>query len=223
MRMRTIVVAGSALALLTALTACSSSTPAAGQSATTAAHGAPGASGAAPATTGGAAAGGGGGAGGGAAAPGHGGEGDPSGASVIAASFRAELTIQKAGLGLLTLTNVSKNDVTLKGWPTLEFLNAANEPVAVPTQKVNVPGAGPSITVAPGRTAFAGVKWAVGDKGATSTFVATSVQLTPPAGTGRINVSIVGTNGHSGGDVELDMTSAQVGTLQPSSQGVLVF
>jgi hypothetical protein len=63
----------------------------------------------------------------------------------------------------------------------------------------------------------------VGDKADASTFVATSVRVTPPNGTGRTNVAIVGTDGHSGGYAEFDMKSVQVGTLQPSSQGVLVF
>lgn len=204
MRIRTIVVAGSALALLTALAACT--TPAASDGSSTV-----------PATTtsSGAAS---------TAAPGgHGGEGASGGGTVVAASFRADLTVQKAGLGLLTLTNVSKNNVTVKGWASLVFLNAANEAVAVPVKQVNVPGAGSSITVPPGRTAFAGVKWAVGAKADPKTFVATSVQLTPPGASGRINVKIVGTDGRSGGYVEFDMTSVQVGTLQPSSQGVLVF
>lgn len=214
MRIRTIVVAGSALALLTALAACT--TPAASDSsstvpATTASAGAPTSAPGVVVT------------GSGAAPGGHGGEGASGGATVVAASFRADLTIQKAGLGLLTLTNVSKNNVTIKGWPSLVFLNAANEAVAVPVKQVNVPGAASSITVPPGRTAFAGVKWAVGDKADPKTFVATSVQLTPPNASGRINTKIVGTDGRSGGYVEFDMTSVQVGTLQPSSQGVLVF
>lgn len=215
MRIRTIVVAGSALALLTALAACTTPAASDGSStvpATTASSGA--ASTAAPGVVV---------TGGGAAPGGHGGEGASGGGTVVAASFRADLTIQKAGLGLLTLTNVSKNNVTVKGWASLVFLNAANEAVAVPVKQVNVPGAGSSITVPPGRTAFAGVKWAVGAKADPKTFVATSVQLTPPGASGRINVKIVGTDGRSGGYVEFDMTSVQVGTLQPSSQGVLVF
>jgi hypothetical protein len=140
-----------------------------------------------------------------------------------AASFRADLTIQRAGLGLLALTNAGQQPVTVQGWPTLEFRNAADEYLAVPIRKVNVPGAGPSITIAPGRTAFAGVRWATGDKAAANTFVATSIRLTPPGGTQSVNVDIIDVNGHSGGYVEFDITSAQVGTLQPAAQGVLVF
>lgn len=139
------------------------------------------------------------------------------------ASFRADMTIQQAGLGLLTLTNTGTGPVAVQGWPTLTFRNAANEPLAVPTRKVNIPGAGPSITIKPGETAFAGVKWASGDKGSTSTYVATSVEITPPGATGPVNVDIIGVNGQTGGYTEFDLTSVQVGTLQPAAQGVLVF
>lgn len=139
------------------------------------------------------------------------------------ASFKADLTIQQAGLGLLALTNTGTQTVTIKGWPTLTFLNQANEPVGVSVQNVSVPGAGPSIPIGPGQTAFAGVKWVVGDKADPKTAVATSLSLTPPGGSKAINVNVIGTNGQSGGYIEFDFTSAQVGTLQPSSQGVLVF
>lgn len=145
------------------------------------------------------------------------------GAPADAASFRADLTIQHAGLGLLALTDVTRRSIAVRGWPALVFYNAANESLAVPTKNVAVPGAGPSITIGPGETAFAGVRWVTGGKADPKTFVATSVRLTPPGYGGSINVRVVGAGGQSGGDVEFDMTSVQIGTLQPSSQGVLVF
>jgi Protein of unknown function (DUF4232) len=138
-------------------------------------------------------------------------------------AFRADLTIQRAGLGLLALTNTGRSAETVTGWPKLAFLNAANEPVAVPVREVNVPGKGAPITVGPGETVFAGVRWVVGDKADPKTFVATTVRLTPPGATGASTVRVIGTNGQAGGYTEFDLTSAQVGTLQPSSQGVLVF
>ncbi|HVV23593.1 MAG TPA: DUF4232 domain-containing protein, partial [Pseudonocardiaceae bacterium] len=140
-----------------------------------------------------------------------------------ASSFRADLTVQHAGLGLLALTNTSKRAVTVRGWPTLSFLNAANETVSVPVHKVAIPGAGPSITIGPGETAFAGVQWTVGDKADPKTFVATTVRMTPPGTIGWVDVHIIGTDGEPDGYPEFDITAAKIGTLQPSSQGVLVF
>ncbi|MEV6902414.1 DUF4232 domain-containing protein [Amycolatopsis sp. NPDC051372] len=138
-------------------------------------------------------------------------------------SFHAELTIQDQGLGLLALENTGKEPVTIQGWPTLQFLAADNSPLEVPTRNVDIPGAGPSITLRPGTNAFAGVKWETGDKGSTDTFVATTLKLTPPHGTSATVVDVIGTDGKKVGYPELDVTSVKVGTLQPSTQGVLVF
>lgn len=144
-------------------------------------------------------------------------------AAGTASSFRADLTVQHAGLGLLAVTNTTKRAVTVRGWPTLAFLNAANETVSVPLQQVAVPGAGPSIAIGPGETAFAGVQWTVGDKADPRTFVATTLRLTPPGSTGWVDVNVIGSDGQQVGYPEFDLTSARIGTLQPSSQGVLVF
>jgi hypothetical protein len=147
---------------------------------------------------------------------------DP-GAPTGAASFHADLTIQRAGLGLLALTSTTHRSITVQGWPTLVFLNAANQSLAVPTKNVDVPGAGPSIDIGPGQTAFAGVRWAVGAKADPRTLVGTSIHVTPPGRGGSIDVNVIGAGGQSGGDTEFDLASVRIGTLQPSSQGVLVF
>ena len=137
--------------------------------------------------------------------------------------FRADLTVQHAGLGLLALTNTSQRPVTVQGWPTIRFYNAADEPLAVPVKKVDVPGAGPSIAIGPGETAFAGVRWQVGDKASLNTFVATTLRLVPPGGSPAVVVTVIGEDGRPDPAAELDLTAAELGTLQPSSQGVLVF
>ena len=137
--------------------------------------------------------------------------------------FQADLTIQRAGLGLLALTNASTRPVTVRGWAVIRFYNAADEPLAVPVKKVDVPGAGPSIAIGPGETAFAGVRWQVGDKASRKTFVATTLRLTPPGGAPATVVNVIGEDGRIDPSAELDLTAAEIGTLQPSSQGVLVF
>jgi hypothetical protein len=202
MRVNAIIVAGSALAMLTVVAACGGDTSASAPPAKSAVH----ATTAAPMT----------------AAPTT--TVAPTATPVVApASFRADLTVQRSGLSLLALTNTGQRPVTVRGWPRLAFRNAANETVAVPMRQVDVPGAGPSITIGPGETAFAGLRWVVGDKANPTTFVATSLRLTAPGATTSMNVNIIGADGQTGGYTEFDLTSAQIGTLQPSSQGVLVF
>lgn len=144
-------------------------------------------------------------------------------ATVSASAFHAEFTIQSPGLALLTLTNIGKSTVTIQGCETLKWLGADNSPLPVPTHDVEVPGAGPSITLRPGTAAFAGVQYTLGDKANTNTFVATTVQLTPPHGTGVTTVDITGTDGQPVQAPEFDITSVKLGTLQPATQGVLVF
>jgi hypothetical protein len=144
-------------------------------------------------------------------------------ATAGANQYTVDLTVQQDGLGLLSVTNSSKAKETINGWPTLSFLNAADEPLSVPVKNVKIPGAAMPITLAPGQTAFAGVKWTDGDKGSSSTFVATTLKVTPPGGSAPLVANVIGTNGKKQGYYEFDITSVQVGTLQPSTQGVLVF
>jgi hypothetical protein len=143
--------------------------------------------------------------------------------STAASVFRVDLTVQRSGLGLLAVTNSARRPVTVQGWPTLTFWNAADEPLTVPVRKVEVPGAGPKITIGPGETAFAGVRWTVGAKADPKTFVATTLRLTPPGGSQPVTVRVIGTDGQVADGAEFDLTTAEIGTLQPSSQGVLVF
>jgi hypothetical protein len=138
-------------------------------------------------------------------------------------AVRAELTMQGGPLGLLTLTNTGRQSVTVQGWPSMRFLDAANGTLPVPVQRVAVPGAGPSIRLAPGRTVFAGVTWVSGDKADTSTYVATTIRLTPPGTGPSVVVGVIGTDGRVSGYPELDLRSVKVGTWQPASQGVLAF
>jgi hypothetical protein len=140
-----------------------------------------------------------------------------------AADFRVDLTVQRAGLGLLAVTDTATRPVTVRGWPTLTFYDAADDALPVPVREVAVPGAGPSIIIGPGETAFAGVRWTVGDKADPRTFVATTLAVTPPATAGAVTVHVIGTDGQEQADPEFALTGAEIGTLQPSSQGVLVF
>lgn len=144
-------------------------------------------------------------------------------ATAAAGQFTVDLTIQQDGLGLLSIVNNATTKTTINGWPTLTFLNAANESVAVPVKKVNIPGAPTSITLQPGGGAFAGVKWTNGDKGSDSTFVATTIEVTPPGSKTPVVANVIGTNGKKQTYYEFDITSVQVGTMQPSTEGVLVF
>ncbi|MEV6604178.1 DUF4232 domain-containing protein [Kutzneria sp. NPDC051319] len=126
---------------------------------------------------------------------------------------------QSPGSEILVVTNKGTRPITVQGWPELSFLNAHNDSLAVPTEKVSQPGATVPSTLQPGQSAFAGVKLISGDKGDPSTFVATTTNLTVP-GAPAVTVSLIGDDGHAAEYPELDLKSIQVGTFQPSMQGV---
>ncbi|WP_025356515.1 DUF4232 domain-containing protein [Kutzneria albida] len=146
-----------------------------------------------------------------------------SSAPAVKPSYKAELTIQQAGLGLLTLTNSGTEPVTVQGWVRLTWLSANGKALQVPSRNVKIPGEGPAIPLKPGTTAFAGVKWEVGDKADASAYVATGLQLTTPSGAATLPVTLVGTDGKPATNYQLVAKSAQIGSLQPSSQGVVAF
>lgn len=137
-------------------------------------------------------------------------------------AVKAELTMQgKPGLGLLTATNQGTAPITVQGWPRLAFTTPANEPAAIPVEQKLVPGEGPSITLQPGQTAFAGVQLDVDDDA--NSFAINEMTAELP-GMAPVKVTFVGTDGQPIADLtKLKVSEAKVGTLQPAAQGVTVF
>ncbi|USX52982.1 DUF4232 domain-containing protein [Lentzea sp. HUAS12] len=138
------------------------------------------------------------------------------------AAVKAELTMQgKPGLGLLAATNQSGAPITFQGWPKLTFTNPANEPANIPVEQKLVPGEGPSITLQPGQTAFAGVQLDVDDD--TNSFAINEMTVELP-GLVPAKVTFIGTDGQPIADLtKLKVSEAKVGTMQPAAQGVTVF
>ncbi|MFD4671488.1 DUF4232 domain-containing protein [Lentzea sp. NPDC058450] len=136
-------------------------------------------------------------------------------------AVKAELTMQgKPGLGLLTATNQGGAPITFQGWPKLSFTNAANEPAAIAVEQKLVPGEGPSITLQPGQTAFAGVLFDTDD---TNSFAINEMMAELPGMT-PVKVTFIGTDGQPIADMsKLKVSEAKVGTMQPAAQGVTVF
>jgi hypothetical protein len=137
-------------------------------------------------------------------------------------AVKAELTMQgKPGLGLLAATNQGTAPITFQGWPKLAFTNPANQPAAIPVEQKLVPGEGPSITLQPGQTAFAGVQLDVDDDAGSFAINEMTAEL---PGMAPVKVAFVGTDGQPIADLtRLKVSEAKVGTMQPAAQGVLVF
>jgi hypothetical protein len=141
----------------------------------------------------------------------------------VPTSFTAEFDVQRQDTGMIMLTNTSGHTVTVQGWSTLTFSNAHGDPLDVPTERVEVPGPGPSMTVVAGGSVFAPVQWTDGDKADDSTFVADSLAVVPPGARQPVDTKFVGVDGTTPGYYELDIKSVKIGTLQPTTHNLLEF
>jgi hypothetical protein len=123
--------------------------------------------------------------------------------------------------GLVAVTNKAGETCTVNGWLTVTLVNAADEPVDVPTRKVEQPGGPVDIELAPGRSAFAGIKWATCDKGDSSCGVGNTIRYDLGESAEGPAAELEGFP--AGEQSGITMKSLEVGTLQPATQGVVAW
>ena len=123
--------------------------------------------------------------------------------------------------GLVAVTNTTSRTCTLRGWLSVTLVNAANEPVAVPTRKVEQPGAATDIKLKPGTSAFAGIKWTLCDKADTACGVGNTIRV---GLSGSAKGSAATLDGFPAAEKSaITMKSLSIGTLQPVTQGVVAW
>ncbi|GAB7036358.1 MULTISPECIES: DUF4232 domain-containing protein [Catenuloplanes] len=137
--------------------------------------------------------------------------------------IRAAATVQDAGVALLAITNASDGPCTLDGRPTLGLRAADGSALTVPVEEVEQPGPATATALDPGETAFAGFKWTICDLGASGCAVATTLTVSPPGGGTPVNATITGVEGGDQAVERLPVSGLQVGTIQPSTQGVVAW
>lgn len=150
-------------------------------------------------------------------------QGDISASNCSSEDFEITLQAQPSGgTFLLQMTNLSDEACDLGGWVNLTPTNMAGEKFEIPTDYVNEPGPDQDLTLAPGTSAFAGVKYETGQQSDPNDQVASGFAATPSDMSGEITAQVKDTNG---GDTPIDfpIKSLQVGTLQESAQGVVAF
>jgi hypothetical protein len=122
---------------------------------------------------------------------------------------------------LVTVTNTGNDTCAVNGWLSITLVNAANQPVPVPTVKLDRPGPATEIPLAAGAAAYAGIKWTSCTRGepdcgvgtglrydlAISTTIGPSAQLEGFTRTKRQRINIT-------------MQSLEIGSLQPTETGV---
>ncbi|GAB7051515.1 DUF4232 domain-containing protein [Catenuloplanes indicus] len=135
----------------------------------------------------------------------------------------AAATVQDAGVALLAITNASDRPCTLDGWPTLGLRAADDSALKVPVEEVQQPGPATPTALDPGETAFAGFKWTICDLGAAGCAVATTLTVMPPGGGTPVNATLTGVEGGDQAVERLPVSGLRVGTIQPSTQGVVAW
>jgi hypothetical protein len=123
--------------------------------------------------------------------------------------------------GLVALTNKSSSTCAVEGRASISLANAAGETVDVPTKEVNEPGPAEKVVLKPGRTAFQGIKWTTCDKGSSTCPAGNSLRYNLEASTDGPYAELSGFPNPEKSDIT--MKSLQVGTLQPSNQGVVAW
>lgn len=123
--------------------------------------------------------------------------------------------------GLVTVTNASDHTCKVRGHFAMLLVNAADEPVDVSRKGVDKPGKAITVTVEPGRSAFAGIKWTVCDKTASDCGVGNRMRFNLQNSTDDRAAELI--DFPAADKNALAMSSLQIGTLQPSSQGVVAW
>ncbi|WP_306207499.1 DUF4232 domain-containing protein [Actinoplanes sp. RD1] len=124
-------------------------------------------------------------------------------------------------MALVTVTNTSSSTCRVEGRAAISLTNAAAEVVDVPVKNVNQPGKAAPILLRKGTTAWQGIKWTVCDKGDTTCGAGNSLRFNLQASTDGPYAKLVGFPAPERSDIT--MASLQIGTLQPSNQGVVAW
>lgn len=124
-------------------------------------------------------------------------------------------------MAIVELTNVSTRPCRLNGWASVALLNAAGDVVVVPSTNVQEPGAPVPVDLPPGASASAGIKWTICDKASADCPTGNTLMVGLPNGSGAKNAEL--TDFPAAEQSDLTMKQLQVGSLQPSAQGVVAW
>ena len=135
--------------------------------------------------------------------------------SCMAGQLHADLQIQSSnseekGIGTLILTNRSGESCYLQaGWAPIGT-GGRNAYTPLPATRTNYPGSGSTITLRPGTSAFAGMRWHTGTGCGTTTGLGVAWHST------WIPLTYLGLDGHRPPICD----SLVLGTIQPTRNGV---
>ncbi|MEV6600912.1 protein kinase [Actinoplanes sp. NPDC051346] len=120
---------------------------------------------------------------------------------------------------IVAVANKSATACRVDGRAFITLYNAANEPVAVPTEVVDEPGPVVAMVIRPERTAFQGMKWQACDRGDTDCPVGNTLVGSLSRSSEGVAATLEGFP--SPLQSNITMRTLQLGTLQGSTTGVV--
>ncbi|MFG2071177.1 DUF4232 domain-containing protein [Nonomuraea maritima] len=124
-------------------------------------------------------------------------------------------------MALLHLKNVSGHVCHVDGSPVIALVNAADETVDVPTKDVPQPGDALPIDLNPDGGAFAGIKWTICGKDSSDCPTGNTIKVGLEKGGPLVPATLEGFPDPERSGITVK--SLQVGTIQPSNQGVVAW
>ncbi|MFG2844797.1 DUF4232 domain-containing protein [Kitasatospora sp. NPDC048296] len=145
----------------------------------------------------------------------------PASARCTSDELKADVQIQGPGSAMLMLSNKGSRSCTLFGYPGYGGLGYDNGPLVVATKREPHPGPPESITLKPGVTAFAGLKWSDCAKSDPTCHILAGLQVTPPDETTPLVAQVDGVNAQPVTQLLVSAAGLTTGSLQPVSQSVV--
>ncbi|MEV6841867.1 protein kinase [Actinoplanes sp. NPDC051411] len=123
--------------------------------------------------------------------------------------------------GLVNVVNKSHTSCRVDGRAFLRLYNAADERVDVPTKSVSEPGPAIDITLRPGAGAFEGIKWQACDIADSDCPTGNTIRGSLVSSADGVVADLDGFPAPE--DSRITMSSLQLGTLQPTTEGVVAW
>jgi protein kinase-like protein/uncharacterized protein DUF4232 len=123
--------------------------------------------------------------------------------------------------GLVNVVNRSRTPCRVDGRAFFRLYNAADERVDVPTRSVAEPGPAIDITLRPGGGAFEGIKWQACDRDDADCPTGNTIRGSLVSSSQGVVADLEGFPAPE--NSQITMGSLQLGTLQPSTEGVVAW
>jgi hypothetical protein len=123
--------------------------------------------------------------------------------------------------GLVNVVNKSRTPCRVQGRAFFRLYNAADERVEVPTRSVDEPDRAAGITLRPGGGAFQGIKWAACDRDDDTCPTGNTIRGSLVSSSDGVVADLDGFPAPA--DSRITMSFLLLGTLQPSTEGVVAW